>query len=352
MSEAQEATILAIQAENAILDAETQRQQYLRALKARLMFDASKEHSEPDFLIMYGDNGTFALGDLTMKTGKSKSGKTYSWSIMAAAVLGCTDFGFKPTRPDAKVLYFDTEQQEANVARIQRRVHRLLGWDVKVNNPRFQVYPLRGEEVPNRFTYICDLIELERPQLVVIDGIADLIFDYNDVRESMNLITKLLSLCSAYNVAILGILHENKGKEDRNMKGHLGTMALQKCASLFTVTKSNGKRIVTNTESRNRPIDDWAFVIDDDGMPKSVESLQASREADKVAKKIEDLKFTLSNIFVSPGDRFMYSELSKKLMDVIGVSIATAKRYISEANKLGIIELSGGIYTLHEPTQE
>ena len=343
-----------ILAEHAILDKETQRQEYLANLKARLMFDASKEHTPPDFLIKErnGDNGALPLADITMFTGKSKAGKSQGWSIFAASVLGCTDFGFIPTRADAKVIYYDTEQQDANVAIIQRRVHRLMGWDTKENNPRFQIYPLRGEERVNRYQYVADLIELERPQLVVIDGIADLIFDYNDVRESMNLITKLLALCSSYNVAIVGILHENKGKEDRNMKGHLGTMALQKCASLFTVTKDGDKRIVSNTESRNRPIDDWAFVIGEDGLPRTIENLQASREADKEAKEIDKLKFMVANVFTSSEDRFAYSELKRKIIAIMGVSARTAEYRIKDATEAKIISLSGGIYTLPEPTPE
>ena len=353
MSEAQNNTILkTLQAENAILDAETQRQQYLRALKARLLFDASIEHPEPENLLRIGDNGILPLADISMIAGKAKAGKSYVSSILIASVLGCTDFGFYATRSDAKVLYYDTEQQDANIGRIQRRVHRLCGWKVNENNPRFQVYPMRGEEVKDRFVYIRDLIELERPQLVIIDGIADLIFDYNDVRESMNIITQILALCSLYHVAILPVLHENKSKEDNNMKGHLGTMSLQKCVSLFTVTKSNGRFTVTNTESRNRVIDDWSFVIGEDGLPKTVESLQMERAADKEAKKIEDLKFMLSNVFLSSDDRYLYSELRAKIVQVIGCSPQTAERRIKQASEGKILRCEGGIYTLPEPTPE
>ena len=312
----------------------------------------SDEYPDPENLLQYGENGTLPMGEITAIAGKAKTGKSFAVSILVASVLGCTDFAFIPDRENAKVLYFDTEQGDCYVARIIRRIHRLLGWDIRTDNPQLIPYKLREQPQEERFNFILDKVSEFEPNLIVIDGIADLVFDFNDVRESTEKVVKLLDMCSRFDVAILTVLHENKSKEDRNMKGHLGTMLLQKCASVFHLEKKGNTYTVTNTDCRDRPIDDWAFVIDDDGMPKSVESLQASREADKEAKKIEDLKFMLSNIFVSPDDRFLYSDLRAKIVEVAGCSPQTAERRIKEAFEGKIIERTGGIYALLTPTPQ
>ena len=109
---------------------------------------------------------------------------------------------------------------------------------------------------------------------------------------------------------------------------------------------------VVNTDCRNRPIDDWTFVIGEDGLPRTTDDLQASSEADKEAKKIDELKFMVANVFTPSEDRFTYSELKRKLMAVMGVSARTAEYRIKDATEAKIISLSGGIYTLPEPTPE
>lgn len=332
--------------EHAMLDEQTQRRQYLGNLKKRLLFDVTIDYPEEVELLSIGDNGLLPVEDLTMIAGKSKAGKSYVVSILVASVLGCTDFGFTPTQPDAKVLYFDTEQSDRNIGRIQRRIYKMLGWKMKTPYPQFQIYPILGEEVKIRFEDIADLVELEKPQLVVIDNIADLVYNPNDLGESNEAINQLLFLCHSNHIALLSVLHENKGKEDKNMKGHLGTMALQKCADLFSVNIDGKSRVVSNEASRNKPVDNWAFVIDDKGLPQSIEAMQLSKEADKQENKKKERAFEFANIFASPNDRYKFSELCSKFMKVVGGSEATAKRHILEAKEMGVINLSGGIYTL------
>lgn len=312
----------------------------------------SDEYPDPENLLAFGDSGTLPMGEITAIAGKAKTGKSFAVSILVASILGCKEFGFITTRESGKVLYFDTEQGDSYVARVIRRIHRLLGWNVREDNPRLIPYKLREMALEERFPFILEKVMEYAPVLIVIDGIADLVFDFNDVRESTEKVVKLLDMCSRCNVAILTVLHENKGKEDRNMKGHLGTMLLRKCASVFHLEKHGNEYNVVNTDCRNRPIDDWAFVIGEDGLPRTTENLQASREADKEAKEIDKLKFMVANVFTPSEDRFTYSELKRKIMAVMGVSARTAEYRIKDATEAKIISLSGGIYSLPEPTPE
>ena len=102
-----------------------------------------------------------------------------------------------------------------------------------------------------RWQFISDRITEEHPDLVIIDGIADLIADFNNITESQEIIGKLMATSTEFNLSIIFVLHTNKSKEDNNMKGHLGTMAVQKCSDVFEVVKNVATFNVSVSECRN-----------------------------------------------------------------------------------------------------
>ena len=56
-------------------------------------------------------------------------------------------------------------------------------------------------------------IETLNPDIVVIDGIADLLYNTNDIEESDNLIGELMALSTQYNCHIINVLHTNPGTD-------------------------------------------------------------------------------------------------------------------------------------------
>lgn len=56
------------------------------------------------------------------------------------------------------------------------------------------------------------------------------------IEESSNVISTLMK-ASEECTAIVNVLHTNKGKEDSNMRGHLGTELLNKCSRCMEVKK-------------------------------------------------------------------------------------------------------------------
>lgn len=303
---------------------------------------ADEEYPEPDMLVEFDRVGTIPKGDAVALSGKAKTCKTYCVSIWIASVLGCKDFGFTPTKQDAKVLYFDTEQSKANIARIQRRVHRLLGWDTKTDYHQLIFYVLREMQLKDRYQFIVDKVMEEEPAMIVIDGIADLISNFNDIDQSTDIISKLLALCSETNIALLTVLHENKSEDNTNMKGHLGTLLLQKAASVFHLSKSeDGTITVKNTDSRNKPIRDWYFKIDENGMPITSDAPVTEKER----KEIEDLKENMRIAF-EDADTLLRSELVERLKSKGLCSGATAYRKIEKAVEKNVLKLDSNSYCL------
>ena len=235
--------------------------------KERYKIDLSKTYSEPSYLIKSGGVGTIPRGDIIAVKAKSKHGKTFLCSIFAAVAMGAKWGSLNAVENDCKVMFIDTEQNEKNVARVARRIHAMAGIDIHKNSGRLLCYALRKMEMNKRWQFIQDRITEERPDLVIIDGIADLIADFNNIGESQEIIGKLMATSAEFNLSIIFVLHTNKSKEDNNMKGHLGTMAVQKCSDVFEVVKNVATFNVSVSECRNIPISEFSFILDNDGVP-------------------------------------------------------------------------------------
>ena len=194
---------------------------------------------------------------------------------------------------------------------------------------------------------------LLRPDAVVLDGCTDLMDDINDIGESVRLVRKLLALCSKYQFALITIVHQNQGSSIEEPRGHIGKELVRKCNAVFQVKKHKQGDdyyfTVTNKESRHRPIEDWSFRRGEDGLPIPYDAPSPTEEKER--KQREELRFKMEQV-LAPTDRLTYSELRAKVIKVLGTSERTAERRIKEATEAGIISLSGGIYTLPEPTPE
>lgn len=225
-----------------------------------------KKYPMPDYLISVGGTPTMPIGDIQLLKAKPKSGKSFVATLLASVVLGARFDCLKPLKDDARVLYIDTEQTVANVAGIDRRIYALNGWDTP--SGRFRLLAIATVPMQQRMELIAHNIRCHRPSLTVIDGIADLIPDFNDIAQSRSLMQYLSALAKQYSNAILTVLHENK--ENSNAKGHLGTEAKQKASDIYSVTKASGIITVSQAETdcRNIPVPPFSLYIDNNGMPR------------------------------------------------------------------------------------
>jgi len=290
--------------------------------------------AEPIFTVKSLGAGAFPLGDIQAIKAKSKSGKTYAASIIAAVILG-VDFGaLKAGVEGARVLFFDTEQNKLNTAKVMRRIHSLLGWDDTENTDRLHVYSLRRMDLAMRCEYIAAKVQAYKPTAIIIDGIADLMINFNDVEESSQLIDWLMKLSADNNCAVITVLHENKSKDDNGMKGHLGTLLLQKSSDVFQCSKANGVFTVAETDSRNLPIEEFSFFIDGHGIPHPTQSM-ASLKVDATREKIRKV---LAEVYTDKLG-MTYTELVAAYALHAACSERTAKRNVATAKEMGLISV-------------
>lgn len=308
----------------------------------KFLIDLSKDYPPPRYSLFQSGIGTIPRGDIQAVKAKSKHGKSFLCSILIASLLGCGDFGFLSDNKQADVILFDTEQNERNTANLCRRVHALLGWNIKKNHPGFRAYHLRSLSSGERLKFIEDTISRERPTNIFIDGVADLIENFNDIEQSTDVINTLMRLSADNDCSIVCVIHTNKGKDDNGMKGHLGTLLLQKSSDVFEVVKSGSTFNVTETDCRNRPVNDFSFVLDTDAIPRPTESMAET----KAQERQETLKGILRLCFKERLE-LTYSELVEACQLQAAISMPTAKRKVAEAKRYGYIKVSNERYSLN-----
>ena len=306
------------------------------------LIDLTKDYPEPEYLLKIGDVSTMPKGDISSVKAKSKNGKTYLESIFIASFLGYCDMNINTLFSDGTAVYFDTEQNPRNTARIARRIHILLGWSLTTNNKRFKAYSLRSMPTNGRLPYITKIIEQSRPDMVVIDGIADLIDDFNNIEQSSMIIDEIMKLSTTNNCHISCVLHTNKSLTDNNMKGHLGTMLLQKSSDVFEVKKDGKIFNVSETDSRNFPVEDFSFSLNVYGIPEKADTIKEDKEIGKIQK----IKEVFSQVF-SEKKELSYKELAEQYALYACESEVTAKRKIKYALENKYLKIYGKKYSIN-----
>jgi hypothetical protein len=222
---------------------------------------------------------------------------------------------------------------------------RFAGLSDKKNDDRFLPFYLRPISIDERKETIVEAVRQEHPDIIFIDGVRDLLNDFNDLKESNEIIQWLLHLTAEYGCTIVCVLHQNKGKEDSNMRGHLGTELLNKIAECYEVSKKDGRFCITCTDSRNVPCDDLAFSIDADGNFK--EEANLSRTNDEYILEIQ----RILKLCFDKQSEYGYNELVKEYALEAASSESTAKRRIGEAKKNDYLITNNGKYQLNPRTQ-
>lgn len=269
---------------------ESEEERRSREMRDQLMKYVVHADSEfpPDENLLEIDNvGCFALKDLVGVKAKQKMGKTTMIGILIAALLcGQWNKVKRAINRKVKILYVDTEQKDRDTNRLNHKALRMAGLPIQdieglyfVNLRKLTTEECR--EILPRF------IESFRPEIVFVDGIVDLVGDFNSVEESQAIVRQHLMLAETYNCCIVEVLHTNKQKEDTNMRGHLGTILSQKASNVFKCEKDPITNIVTVScdDYRHAPIPSWSFSFDQHGNPLCADELVAQIEADKEAAK-------------------------------------------------------------------
>lgn len=226
----------------------------------------------------------FYRGELVANCGKAKSGKTFFLSILMSACLTQEALALKrhtetegsQESSDIKplrVLWIDTEQSKQSTQEILRdRIIPLSDINLQTSefNDYFYAFNFRGLGFEMRNKMVDIAIRTLKADIVIIDGIKDLMTDINDAVQATLLMEKLMALAAETNSCMVCVLHQNKAEQDRNMRGSIGTELTNKAFEVFQceMIEDSGTFKVTHTYSRKQKMKrKFYYRIDDNGLP-------------------------------------------------------------------------------------
>jgi KaiC/GvpD/RAD55 family RecA-like ATPase len=266
--------------------------------------DFTKAYEAPQYTLSWNGIPFAPRGGIHAITGQAGNGKTMTLAQFMAAIL-CGEYGelryeLSDVIPHPKVLYIDTEMEEANTIAVKNRVMTLCERPINEDSDDFVVIMLR--EVPetaddkgkktsssmNRWRMTLKAIYEYKPTAVFIDGLLDVVADFNDNKECQEIIYKCMQVASHYNISVWCIVHQNPGGE--KLVGHLGSFLERKVTDVFQTKKDKKDKTVDVTftvsqkKARGRDVADWQFrvlPVDSWGRPEQILAAEIQRKGEK-----------------------------------------------------------------------
>ena len=274
------------------LDAELEHAGEVTALSPKMLLleqlriTPEKQLKPMEFLFHLFGKPCFPRRELVAITGKAKSGKTFVTSMLMACcqsrdVLAFQRIGDEPLR----VLWYDTEQSDESTQDIlKNRIMTLIKTTTDLMNStdknscnslfekNIDVFNVRGVAWKERRDLLREAVTRCKPDLVIVDGIRDLVNDINDGVLAQEVMEELMHLATERNCCIVCVLHQNKSGEDHNLRGWIGTELMNKAFEVYSCEKLQPQRIFSLEQTLTRKYDierTMYFEVGDDGLPVS-----------------------------------------------------------------------------------
>jgi len=246
------------------------------------------------FLFQLFGKPCFPRGELVAVTGKAKSGKTFFTTMLMALCAKTPLLGIKRLLEEPlRLLWIDTEQSEESTQDILK--NRLIPLTAPTESPppeesppvaepppRPDIFNLRGESWKDRAGLLESAVLEYHPDLVILDGIRDLVNDINDGVLAQETIEELMQLASEVKCCMVCVLHQNKSSEDKNLRGWIGTELMNKAFEVYSCEKLSDRLFtVEQTATRKYDIlDKLQFMVNDQGIPflPNADELSSSRQ--------------------------------------------------------------------------
>ena len=290
------------------------------------------------------------VGEIHIISGKPGNGKTGLMSQLEAATLcgrfgntiarkvghkkdGSDEFYEVPTR----LLHIDTEQGEDDTIGFKNRVLSMAGIDKEWAKEHFFVLRLRDTDLAkDRWRKILKAIWQLQPTDIFLDGMIDIVEDYNDQKECQPIIRKCMRLATHYDASLWSVLHENPMVD--KLVGTLGSITQRKVSEIFTVIKvkqcdlpEKDRRAdlpdiyfrVKQNKARGRDVADWLFQYVTNqggwGEPKEIDAntgaavvnasdMKAQQFIKEADERFSKLNWTSSGLSRTDVDNALYSQ--------------------------------------------
>lgn len=256
----------------------------MKSIFDECLVDLDRELQPLDTLVYFGFNdrnkrcSVLTRGEYSCIVASAKTKKSFCKSLVTASYIGgrtneYTDHIKGNRRTDGYIIDLDTEQGKYYAQNTFKRVERLVG------NRYGNYKPLetRSKSIKERLDLIEWIVnESEfsgKIDMILVDGVADLVYNTNDIEEGAKLAESMLKWTSK-GIHMCLIIHK-AGNNDK-ARGHLGTAITIKAESIIFMDRildDNGNLLERNTVKvrcgyvRGLDFEDFYLTVNDDGLP-------------------------------------------------------------------------------------
>jgi|GEM_PF-883902 len=180
-------------------------------------------------------------------TGLPKAGKSRFISAMVSSALTGNEMFTMKMRLDEnhyQILHIDTEQGEwdyykmigemKKMAKLDKMPHYFHSWNMREHEPKTIIQAVE---------YL--VTSMQHIGVIILDGVLDMLYSYNDEAESKNLVNMLKRWSKKGNCLIIAILHI--GKTTGSTVGHFGAMADRASQTVIECKRNDIDKLTTYT---------------------------------------------------------------------------------------------------------
>lgn len=318
--------------------------------------DPKEKYIRPRYTLSYNGVPFAPLGGIHGLTGQPGHGKTFTFTQLIVAILRGEFYGlrYELSRdiPQPKVLYIDTEMEKGNTQLVMLRVYEMMGWEKGTEQEQFKILWLREEvKAVERWKLTLKAINELKPTVVFLDGLIDVVGDFNDNKECQAIIYKCMATASHYGLSMWCLLHENPGST--KMVGHAGSFLERKATDVLKTKKDKESGVVqfevSQSKARARDLDAWVFTIEDDTNHYGHPVIQIKEEQYTLPTK---MIYDTSMVDVIGDDTTSFTALRERMRKAFGIGSGTAKEIINQAVNEGILIRKGEKYTKPKPLDD
>lgn len=341
------------------------------------MLDFDEPYRPPRYTMERNGVPFADVGEIHLISGKPGNGKTGLMSQLEASTLskqfgntiarevghivrdengevingeeGRPIFKVRPT----KILHIDTEQGKDDTIAFKNRVCSMAGINNDDAKQHFFILRLRDTETAQeRWRKILKAIWEVKPTDIYLDGMLDIVEDYNDQKECQPIIRKCMILATYYDASLWAVLHENPLVE--KLVGTIGSIAQRKVSEIFVVQKIKQCDLkpqdrredlpdiyfkVKQVKARGKDVGDWLFEYTTNiggwGQPIEIEDNGARVNDPMLKEKQEADDYFKQYSWTSTGAR--YTELESFLRSKGVTSNRKIQSLFNTAMEAGII---------------
>lgn len=282
-----------------------------------------------------GERPCFPKQGLITIDAKPKQGKSFcAYAAMIPLISGKQFGSITPNESANLIIVFDTEMSAISLQPRYRALRATAG----DNCNNFLIVPLLATPRSERWKVIEEVTAQYNPGVIIIDHISKLVANYNDPAEASAVSEHLSALKASRTVFV--IIHQNKSKEDTNMRGAVGSALNDDQCESYTAAKKNGVFTLSLKEARDTDSENAAPFIfavaanEEKEVTSFIDASAILKESEQRQK--EEWRKNFKALF-GDDDLLRNYELIERIKSKEGLEERAAKTKIARAKELGVI---------------